>query len=144
MSKWDYSVCGTGHAFQYQFHCLITLFFASLQSTEKMKEKNKSTALGGLDSSDSPCGCFAFFKVCGHSKRRESIRFTIRALCATPRWREHGRGDRGPLLSHSVTDQLSPSSEVVNEHRHTVRTDQVVWISRERFVLPGFGITCRK
>lgn len=47
-------------------------------------------------------------------------------------------------VSHSVTDQLSPSSEVVDEHRHAVSAHQVVRVSGERFVLPGFGITCRK
>lgn len=44
-------------------------------------------------------------------------------------------------VSHSVTGQLLPSSEVVNEHGHTVCTHQVVWVSGERFVLPSFGIT---
>lgn len=45
-------------------------------------------------------------------------------------------------VPRSVTDQLSPSSEVVDEHRHAVCTHQVVWVSGERFVLPRFGVTC--
>lgn len=154
MSKWDYSFCGTGHAFQLQFLFLITcfnlLFFASLESTETKWKKRT----GVLHSSDSPCVCFFppfFFYFTfsssnfGHSKQHERASSYFIEHCAPC----HSGGStagatQDPGLSHSVTGQLSPSSEVVNEHRHTVCTHQVVWVSRKRFVLPGFGITCRK
>lgn len=96
--------------------------------------------MGMLDS-DSPCVCFfKFFLNFGHSKQRE-FEFILHQAFCTAEWARQGRLG-SPALSHSVTGQLLPSSEVVNEHRHTVCTHQVVWVSRERFVLPSFGITC--
>lgn len=113
------------------------------QTKKKKKRKERtSTALGMLDS-DSPCVCLCFlsFFNFGHSKQREFEFILHRALCTAERARQGRLGS--PALSHSVTGQLLPSSEVVNEHRHTVCTHQVVWVSRERFVLPSFGITIR-
>lgn len=155
MSKWDYSVCGTGHAFQ----LLIVIFCKPWKHRNKMKEKDVSTASGMLDSSDSPCVwvffcvffniyVYIFFQILGTvNKVRISSSYFIEHFLALPLWEGAGAQQgqmKTPCLSHSVTGQLLPSSEVVNEHRHTVCTHQVVWVSRERFVLPGFGVTCKK
>lgn len=88
--------------------------------------------------------CFVFllifflFRNFGHGKQRQSIKFVLHLA------RSEGCGRGSPVSSRSVTGQLSPSSEVVDEHGHTVRAHQVVWVSGEGFVLPSFGITCRR
>lgn len=75
---------------------------------------------------------------------RVSSSYFIEHRAPPPRGRSATGATEVPsCASHSVTGQLLPSSEMVNEHWHTVCTHQVVWVSGERFVLPGFWITCR-
>lgn len=84
---------------------------------------------------------FIFFNV-GHSKHVSFSSYFIE-LCPVP-WGREGHSAPCRFSKHSVTGQLSHASEVVNEHRHTVCTHQVVGVSGEGFVLPRFGITRRR
>lgn len=121
-------------------------FFASLQSTKKRKKERKEKK--GVQpwrrwNLQTPltdtCVFFYYFR---YSKQRQSTKFRLH-VTKCPRLRERSRAGAAEVLcfSHSVTGQLLPSSEVVDEHRHTVCAHQVVWVSGERFVLPSFGIT---
>lgn len=159
-----FSLC-TDHAFQLQFRCLNNFFqsfFLQALKAPKKKERKEERKKARKENSlgddwmtpDSPCSCVTFVSV--FFSFSFQIRSTVNIMkvrssffirpCA-PRLVARGRAQHGapelPASSHSVTGQLSPSSEVVNKHGHTVCAHQVVWISREGFVLPGFRITCK-
>lgn len=124
---------------------LIFFFFASLQSTKKegkKEKKRKECSRGDAEIFKLPLRTRVFVYYFQSSKQSQSTKFRLH-VTKCPRLSERSGAGATEVLcfSHSVTGQLLPSSEVVDEHRHTVCTHQVVWVSGERFVLPSFGIT---
>lgn len=138
------------HSNFWLFKILALIFFFFLQAFKAPKNKERKKRNKGVQpwrrwNIQTPLTDTCVFYYFQYSKQCQSTKFRLH-VTKCPRLSERSRAGATEVLcfSHSVTGQLLPSSEVVDEHRHTVCTHQVVWVSGERFVLPSFGITWNK